>query len=112
MSYIHSIRADVSDAPRCLTTYLLQHFPMPESTPSIKLVLGGRYEFLCEVKGSIGGGHICIGDKGACRFCGTRESSRFRKLAHTMPEALGNKWIFSRDECDDCNTQKFSLPSR
>ncbi len=40
-----------------------------------------------------------------CRFCGTTDTKKFRKDAHTLPEALGNKWIFSLDECDDCNNR-------
>jgi hypothetical protein len=27
----------------------------------------------------------------------------FRNVAHTFPEAFGNKWIVSLDECDGCN---------
>lgn len=73
------------------------------------LVLGGRYTFLSEAKGSIGGARIVLGKKGICRFCGTRDAARFQNTAHTFPEALGNKWVFSRDECDDCNGKIFSL---
>ena len=39
-----------------------------------------------------------------CRYCGrTRPNSDFSKRAHAVPELLGNRCIFSSDECDDCN---------
>ena len=50
---------------------------------------------------------IIHGQKGHCRFCGSGKAGIFRQLAHLVPEALGNRWIFSADECDACN-QKFS----
>lgn len=41
-----------------------------------------------------------------CRYCGATAKSAFRKTAHTLPEALGNKSLISLDECDECN-EKF-----
>lgn len=39
-----------------------------------------------------------------CRYCGkSMPDVRFKKKAHTVSEALGNKSIVTRDECDDCN---------
>ena len=39
-----------------------------------------------------------------CRFCGrTKPEVAFRKDAHAIPEFLGNKSIFTRNECDECN---------
>lgn len=52
--------------------------------------------------------NILHGQKGRCRFCGTDNVKLFRQEAHLVPEALGNRRIFSSDECDACN-QKFSL---
>jgi len=49
-----------------------------------------------------------IGHAGRCRFCGTTAPSLFRKVAHTFPEALGNKRVVSMDECGGCNAT-FSL---
>lgn len=49
-----------------------------------------------------------LGSKGICRYCGCRDLAFFRELAHTFPEALGNKWVFSLDECDSCN-RRFSI---
>ena len=39
-----------------------------------------------------------------CRFCG-RDASEvtFKKVAHSIPELLGNRQLVSTDECDDCN---------
>lgn len=47
-----------------------------------------------------------LGDKGnrVCRFCGRSEFDvSFKKKAHAIPEALGNKSIFTYYECDGCN---------
>jgi hypothetical protein len=71
-------------------------------------VLGGQYEVLRQVQASLGAGRVKLGTKGLCRFCGTTDRSRFRTVAHTFPEALGNRWVVSLDECDDCNA-KFSI---
>jgi hypothetical protein len=70
-------------------------------------VLGGRYTLLAEVKGSIGGNAVHLGSKGKCRYCSATGTGRFRTKAHAFPQALGNKWVISRDECDTCN-QLFS----
>ena len=40
-----------------------------------------------------------------CRYCGETAKRAFRKTAHTIPEALGNKSLISLDECDACNTK-------
>ncbi|MBH3344152.1 hypothetical protein I5O09_10380 [Pseudomonas parafulva] len=44
-------------------------------------------------------------DNRICRFCGGRlaSGSSFSKVAHAIPEALGNKSIVLGDECDECN---------
>lgn len=43
-----------------------------------------------------------------CRFCGKTDThAKFKKIAHAIPELLGNKNLFSYYECDECN-QKFS----
>lgn len=45
--------------------------------------------------------------KRICRFCGKgTEEVTFRKIAHSISEALGNKKIITNDECDSCN-EKF-----
>ncbi len=46
-----------------------------------------------------------------CRFCNTRSGAinefgkyvAFKNRAHAFSEALGNKRVFSNDECDSCN---------
>ena len=39
-----------------------------------------------------------------CRFCGQRPpNATFKKVAHAIPECLGNKSIFANHECDACN---------
>jgi hypothetical protein len=86
------------------------NFFMVDKGPQIgDLLLNGRYELLQQVKGAVGRPRTYLGTKGVCRYCGTHDLSLFRKLAHTFPEALGNKSVFSRDECDRCNGGIFSL---
>lgn len=72
------------------------------------VVLNGRYELLREVKGSFEGNETLIGRKFNCRYCSESNPKCFRKIAHTLPESLGNRWIISLDECDECN-EKFSI---
>lgn len=53
---------------------------------------------------------IFIGNKDnrICRYCGKQAPDvSFRKIAHAIPEFIGNKRIISYDECDVCN-EKFS----
>jgi hypothetical protein len=57
------------------------------------------------VKGGGDDQKIYLGNEVLCRFCGSSDPTQFRTAAHTIPEALGNKWIFSRDECDNCNSK-------
>lgn len=61
------------------------------------------YETLCAIRGSSRDGPHTLGQKYECRFCGASERRLFRTIAHTFPEGLGNKWIVSADECDECN---------
>ncbi|WP_024850881.1 HNH endonuclease [Hydrogenovibrio kuenenii] len=44
-------------------------------------------------------------DARCCRFCkkGLSEGVMFTKIAHAIPEALGNKTLILGDECDECN---------
>jgi hypothetical protein len=45
--------------------------------------------------------------KRICRFCNKKATeTTFKKVAHTISEALGNKKIITNDECDKCN-EKF-----
>jgi len=40
-----------------------------------------------------------------CRFCGRGAGeTTFKKIAHAIPHATGNRWLFSHYECDECNT--------
>ncbi|MGH8507082.1 MAG: HNH endonuclease [Stenotrophobium sp.] len=55
--------------------------------------------------------HVLIGpknvDRRKCRFCGgttAQESVKFKKVAHAIPAALGNKHLKLADECDTCNS--------
>lgn len=51
-----------------------------------------------------------------CRFCGVSKSpKKFKKAAHVIPELMGNRYLISDFECDDCNhhfgTQENDLAS-
>ena len=61
------------------------------------------YETVLVLQACHGGPSHFVGTAGKCRFCGSDDPTGFRQKAHTIPEALGNKWLFSRDECDACN---------
>jgi len=40
-----------------------------------------------------------------CRFCGKRmPETSFKKEAHVIPQLLGNKYLVSSFECDQCNS--------
>jgi len=52
--------------------------------------------------------HIGESDRNdrVCRFCGKSTADpgvTFRKVAHAIPEALGNKGLILNEECDRCN---------
>jgi len=45
-----------------------------------------------------------LGSEGACRYCSKSiPEVTFNKKAHALPELIGNKLLFSKDECDSCN---------
>lgn len=53
---------------------------------------------------AVGGSRTLLGTKGACRFCGeSKPETSFKNKTHTFPEFLGNKTVFSLNECDACN---------
>jgi hypothetical protein len=46
-----------------------------------------------------------IGNKeNGCRFCSAcNDKAKFTKIAHSIPEGLGNRLLFCNEECDNCN---------
>lgn len=55
----------------------------------------------------LSGDKIYIGSKKnrKCRFCGkSNPESTFKHKSHALPEMIGNKLLFSYDECDQCNS--------
>lgn len=42
-------------------------------------------------------------EAGKCRFCGTQDPNLFKNKSHTIPYALGNMFVLSPFECDNCN---------
>lgn len=63
------------------------------------------YAIVAMVQGSLGEPGVTLGTKGRCRFCGETDPRAFRNVAHTLPEAFGNKWVTSLDECNACNAR-------
>ena len=43
--------------------------------------------------------------KRVCRFCQKTGQERFKKKAHSIMDALGNKLLFCNEECDECNQE-------
>ncbi len=44
--------------------------------------------------------------KHPCRFCGRDNSeTSYKKVAHAIPDALGNDLLFCDEECDECNAR-------
>jgi len=68
-----------------------------------------NYDIIFDEKLS-GGRRISVSDPVVnglrrCRFCGRSQPLvHFRKKAHAIPEFLGNKRIFLKNECDECNS--------
>lgn len=74
---------------------------------SDRIELGGmfarHYEVIADVVAAPDGKRRILGEMGRCRFCGRETTRRFSKKAHAFPESMGNRTVFSRDECQDCN---------
>jgi HNH endonuclease len=65
-----------------------------------------NYEFYVDLQLPAGpGSEIRLGSlvPRSCRYCGATEKSQFKKVAHAVPEAVGNRTLISLDECDRCN---------
>ncbi len=75
------------------------------STPPDATLDCPDYAIVAMVQGSLGQPGVTLGTKGSCRFCGETDPRAFRNVAHTLPEAFGNKWVTSLDECDACNAR-------
>jgi hypothetical protein len=68
------------------------------------------YQVIAQQLSELGTEARFLGDRQHCRFCGTTDRRAFgsKRNAHTFPEALGNRSVFSLDECKACN-ELFSL---
>lgn len=48
--------------------------------------------------------HLGHGEPRVCRYCGKdADTTAFKKIAHAIPEHVGNKWLIDLRECDKCN---------
>ena len=75
------------------------------SAPPEATLVCRNYSIVAMVQASLGEPGVVLGAKGLCRFCGEADPRSFRNVAHALPEALGNKWVISLDECDSCNAR-------
>lgn len=68
------------------------------------------YEVILQELVEPGGTKRFLGNRTRCRYCGATDAIAFGKAtnAHAFPAALGNRTLFSLDECKACNT-KFSV---
>lgn len=65
-----------------------------------------HYDFVGHHAFGPGSERVYLGAKTklACRYCGLAAPQvKFRKLAHAIPDQIGNDWLFDYEECDDCN---------
>lgn len=63
-----------------------------------------RYDTICNYEINTSGDEIVLRDKHqVCRFCQERDVRNFSKIAHAIPESIGNKKLISKYECDSCN---------
>jgi hypothetical protein len=65
-----------------------------------------NYDIVADYALSASGPKIHIGMRPrSCRFCGRHEGQvSFKKVAHAVSEAIGNKVLLSLEECDECNS--------
>lgn len=68
------------------------------------------YAIVAMVQGSLGEPDFSLGTKRHCRFCGQTSPCAFRNVAHTLPEAFGNEWVTSLDECAPCDARFSRAP--
>lgn len=67
---------------------------------------GARYDVVGAYAFQPGSDAVYLGDKSkkVCRYCGRAEPEvKFKKLAHAIPDQVGNDWLFDYEECDTCN---------
>lgn len=77
-----------------------------ECTPANKQFeadFNGTYAVLRYARSYPSGEKQSFGEKKVCRFCGETDPTKFKMVAHLIPEALGNTCLTSNDECDGCN---------
>jgi hypothetical protein len=68
------------------------------------------FEFRCGVDVTPAARQIAHTTPRSCLFCGrTKPVATFKKIAHIVPAAFGNRSLFSLDECDGCNARAGKL---
>ncbi len=89
-----------------MTTIKEAHFVTSESPGNPKYNFFSMYD--CLVDYSDLNSSKSIGSSFICRFCGESDRKQFKnKNAHAFPEFTGNKFLFLKEECKNCN-ERFS----
>lgn len=66
-----------------------------------------RYDVASNYAFQPGSDPVYLGDRSkmVCRYCGRADPEvKFKKLAHAIPDQVGNDWLFDYEECDTCNS--------
>ena len=69
-------------------------------------LFNARYDVVRAYAFQPGDDRVYLGDKlkKVCRYCGRADPEvKFKKLAHAIPDQVGNDWLFDYEECDTCN---------
>ena len=79
-----------------------------EANPSLRLMEDGEYRktFDCEFSEKEEKENTYVGNQAyrRCRFCKRHEDqTTFKKTAHIIPASMGNRHLFTYEECDECN---------
>lgn len=95
----------LSNAPK-YPTYELAY--VNEANPSFRLMEDGEYRktFDYEFSDKDEKSKTYIGNPSyrRCRFCKRHEDqTTFKKTAHIIPASMGNRYLFTYEECDECN---------
>ena len=87
----------------CTRASYMQH--LPNELEALRFY-GATYDLLCAYTGRPGDRRTHLGSQTprVCRFCRQNDATvSFRARAHAIPEAFGNKTLFTNYECDQCN---------
>lgn len=98
--YPHSSRIQLGDSVK-----IPFHHDFTDTEKARLESIAKDYEIIANYALNAGGKKIYLGHKNprVCRYCGSTNKALFRKIAHAIPEQIGNKTLFDYSECDTCN---------